>query len=101
MGARATPQTPARAFGLGARGANGVPSRTDYLSAGSSAVCTMWLRSNAPAVDAGLLIGSEIQSPAVRPRASNGTPAARISNAAATALCRGARPEQGFSRGRA
>jgi hypothetical protein len=88
----------ARAFGpAGARGANGVPSRTDYLSVCPGPYCTTWLRSNAPAVCACQLMWREIHSPAVRPRARDGDPAARISNArAARALCRAAR--HGLSR---
>jgi len=54
--------------------------------------CTMWLRSNAPAVRAGRLSWSEIQSPTVSQGQRTVSPAARISNArAARALCRAAR----------
>jgi len=74
-GAGPTPKTPGlRLRASGARGASRVPSRTDYLSVGPGPYCTMWLRSNAPAVRAGRLFWSEIQSPAVRPRVANRMP---------------------------
>jgi hypothetical protein len=92
-GAGPTPQTPGlRLRASGARGASRVPSRTDYLSVGPRPYCTMWLRSNAPAVRAGRLSWSEIQSPTVSQGQRMVSPAARISNArAARALCRAAR----------
>ena len=79
-----TPQTPGlRLRASGARGASRVPSRTDYLSVGPGPYCTMWLRSNAPAVRAGRLSWSEIQSPTVSQGQRTVSPAARISNARA------------------
>ena len=92
-GAGPTPKTPGlRLRASGARGASRVPSRTDYLFVGPGPYCTMWLRSNAPAVRAGRLSWSEIQSPIVSQGQRMVSPAARISNArAARALCRAAR----------
>ena len=65
--------------------------------------CTMWLRSNAPAVRAGRLSWSEIQSPTVSQGQRTVSPAARISNARAAralAALRGVASRR-FSRWRA
>ena len=73
-GAGPTPKTPGlRLRASGARGASRVPSRTDYLSVGPGPYCTMWLRSNAPAVRAGALLERDPVADRV-PRATNGKP---------------------------
>ena len=74
-----------------ARGENGVPPRTDYLSAGSNHSCTIGLQLNAPGVRACRLIFSvprgfelfrrQIHWSRWAPSVSNGNQAARISNA--------------------
>ena len=90
------PDTRAGAFGpMGARGANGVPSRTDYLSAGFVLHDVVAIERSGCACMPAHLERNPVAP--VRPRTWNGNPAARISNArSAPALCRGAR--RGLSR---